>query len=280
MKLFKKLTIALTLITAVTSASQAQRRLPESHQEQHNSLLANQLPATSPFKFENNDRLMQEVRDRERESMIDSDVFTQFWNSQSVNPYGNAVVIPDHKNIDVSEFHIPVPGRVTSGYGYRPRFRRVHKGIDLNLAVGDTVRAAFSGKVRLTRYERKGYGYYVVLRHENGMETVYGHLSRFLVKPDQYVRAGEPIALGGNTGRSTGPHLHFETRYLGIPINPAAIIDFENKVPHKDIFAFDKKTYGKSQNYAPSKAKRKSYASKSRTSKKKSTARRRTTAKK
>ena len=165
---------------------------------------------------------------------------------------------------------------MTSNYGYRPRFRRVHKGIDLNLAVGDTVRAAFSGKVRLTKYERKGYGYYVVLRHENGMETVYGHLSRFLVKPDQYVRAGEPIALGGNTGRSTGPHLHFETRYLGIAINPAAIIDFENKVPPKDIFAFDKRTYGKSQNYAPAKAKRKSYASKSRSSKKKSTARRRT----
>ncbi len=116
----------------------------------------------------------------------------------------------------------------------------------------------------MTKYERRGYGYYVVMRHPNGLETVYGHLSRFLVKPDQVVKAGDPIALGGNTGRSTGPHLHFETRFMGIAINPAAIIDFENGVPHKDEFAFDKKTYNKSQTYAPAKKKtttKKRYAS-------------------
>lgn len=129
----------------------------------------------------------------------------------------------------------------------------MHRGIDLHLRVGDTVRAAFTGKVRLTKFQRKGYGYYVVIRHENGLETVYGHLSKFLVKPNQTVKAGDPIALGGNTGKSTGPHLHFETRYLGLAINPAAIIDFENRVPHKDIFTFDKSTYEKSQKYGPTK---------------------------
>lgn len=276
MILLKKIALTISIIAAVGCAAYAQRRLPATHQQQHNSLLANQLPTTSPFKFENNDRLMKEVRERETaaDAMADAEIFNKFWDSPHVNPYGNAVTVPAHKNIDVSEFHCPVPGAVTSNYGYRPRFRRVHKGIDLSLHVGDTVRAAFSGKVRLTKYEGRGYGYYVVLRHDNGMETVYGHLSRFLVKPDQFVQAGQPIALGGNTGRSTGPHLHFETRYLGIAINPAAIIDFDNKVPHKDIFAFDKRTYGKIQSYVPSKAKRKAYASKSKYKKSKTAKRR------
>lgn len=176
--------------------------------------------------------------------------------------------IPTVKDIDVSTYVPPVPGAITSNYGYRPRFRRVHRGTDLRLSIGDTVVSAFDGKVRLTKYEGRGYGYYVVIRHDNGMETVYGHLSKFLVKPNQRVKAGEPIALGGNTGRSTGPHLHFETRFMGLPINPAAIIDFENGVPHKDIFTFDHKTYKQSQKYGPVKrstAKRKSKVRKSKT---------------
>ena len=129
----------------------------------------------------------------------------------------------------------------------------MHKGIDLKVQIGDTIRAAFDGKVRLTKYERKGYGYYVIVRHENGLETVYGHLSKFLVKPDEYVKAGDPIALGGNTGRSTGPHLHFETRYMGYAINPAAIFDFANQTTHTDEFTFNKNTYKNSRDYSPKK---------------------------
>ena len=128
----------------------------------------------------------------------------------------------------------------------------------------DTVRAAFDGKVRLTRFERGGYGFYVIVRHENGLETVYGHLSRFLVQPDQFVKAGTPIALSGNTGRSTGPHLHFETRFMGVAINPEAIFDFENRVTHTDVFTFNKNKYTESRNYAP----RKSYTASSSTSSK------------
>ena len=155
----------------------------------------------------------------------------------------------------MSKYAMPVPGIITSRYGYRPRFRRMHKGIDLRLRTGDTVRAAFSGKVRLTKYERGGYGFYVVLRHDNGMETVYGHLSRFLVKPDQRVEVGQPIALGGSTGHSTGPHLHFETRFMGIAINPEAIFDFENQTTHTDVYTFNKNSYENSRNYAPSRYK-------------------------
>ena len=142
---------------------------------------------------------------------------------------------------------------MTSHYGYRPQFGRTHKGVDLRSAVGETVYSAFSGRVRLTRFERSGYGFYVIVRHENGLETVYGHLSRFLVKPDQYVKAGQPIALSGNTGRSTGPHLHFETRFMGYAINPEAIFDFSNRCTHTDSYTFSKSTYTKAREYAPSK---------------------------
>eukprot|EP00825_Cyclidium_porcatum_P042418 TRINITY_DN5800_c0_g1_i6.p2 TRINITY_DN5800_c0_g1~~TRINITY_DN5800_c0_g1_i6.p2 ORF type:complete len:210 (+),score=12.36 TRINITY_DN5800_c0_g1_i6:3-632(+) len=83
-----------------------------------------------------------------------------------------------------------------------------------------------------------GYGYYVVIRHTNGLETVYGHLSKQLVSPDQVVKAGEIIALGGNTGHSTGSHLHFETRFLGIAINPALMFDFPNQDVVADSYTF------------------------------------------
>ncbi|MDE6813785.1 MAG: M23 family metallopeptidase [Duncaniella sp.] len=255
MKFVKLNTLLAALLTSAAAfTAQAQLKLPASHTKQHNSLIANQKPSVNPFKIENNDLLLNQIK--EREAKLNNEIYASFWENEHVNPYGTAVTIPEHKDIDVSEYTTPTPGYITSNYGYRSRFGRMHYGIDLKLQVGDTVRAAFTGKVRLTKYDGRGYGYYVVIRHENGLETVYGHLSRFLVKPDQFVKAGDPIALGGNTGRSTGAHLHFETRYLGIPINPAAIIDFENGVPHKDVFAFDKRTYGKSQKYTSSKRKK------------------------
>ena len=118
--------------------------------------------------------------------------------------------------------------KITDVFGYRPRRRRGHYGLDIKVYVGDTIRAAFDGKVRVVKNQgRRGYGKYVVIRHDNGLETIYGHLSKQLVEVDQLVKAGEPIALGGNTGRSTGSHLHFETRFLGKPLNPALMFDFE-----------------------------------------------------
>ncbi len=179
------------------------------------------------------------------------EIYNSNWDTLHVNPFRNTdIEFPDAYNIDCSSFTMPIDHeqiRITSKYG--PRRRRMHRGIDLGLHVGDTVRAAFDGKVRIKSYERKGYGYYLVLRHPNGLETVYGHLSKFLVRENQVIRAGEPIALGGNTGRSTGAHLHFETRFLGKDLNPAEIIDFENKVPHKDEYVFQNiKINGKKSN--------------------------------
>ena len=115
--------------------------------------------------------------------------------------------------------HLPLKQNliVTSGYGMRGN--RKHYGVDFKLNVGDTVCSAFCGKVRITKWDNS-YGYVVVVRHYNMSETVYAHLSKILVAINQEVSVGEPIALGGNTGRSSGPHLHFELRYKGFPINP------------------------------------------------------------
>lgn len=149
------------------------------------------------------------------------------------------VIMPLVKNNEKKYFH-PFLGKVTSRFGLR-RYR-YHYGIDVNLNTGDTVVAAFDGMVRMSRYHY-GYGNMVVLRHDNGLETVYAHFSRRLVDVNQVVKAGEPIGLGGNTGRSFGSHLHFEVRYLGLPFNPEAIIDFENGILLKDTLVLTAKHF-------------------------------------
>lgn len=136
----------------------------------------------------------------------------------------NGNVSPD--TILLSNYCHPAKFRVSSNYGKRRR--RMHYGVDLSYPTGTPVVAAFDGIVRCSKASAGGYGQLIVLRHDNGLETYYGHLSRRLVNPGQVVRAGDTIGLGGNTGRSYGSHLHFETRYLGTPFNPNKIIDFAN----------------------------------------------------
>lgn len=163
------------------------------------------------------------------------------WKNKDVNPYKVEIKnLDDSVKIDCSEYHHPIEGAITSNFG--PRRSRFHYGIDLRVNVGDDIYAAFEGKVRVTSYDRYGYGYYVIIRHNNGLETLYGHLSQIKVVPNQNVKAGDVIGLAGNTGRSTGPHLHFETRYLGNAINPKNIIDFTNYVPYNDTYLICKKT--------------------------------------
>jgi murein DD-endopeptidase MepM/ murein hydrolase activator NlpD len=120
----------------------------------------------------------------------------------------------------------PVAGGPTARFGRRGY--RYHYGIDTRLRTGDPVYSVFDGVVRIAR-RSPTYGFLVVVRHHNGLETYYAHLSRLLVTPGQEIRAGELIGLGGNTGRSRGSHLHFEVRYLGEPLNPEDIIDFEKR---------------------------------------------------
>ncbi len=240
--------VAIMAIAANTTIAQ-NLQSAKNNSRMHANLLARQSRIQDQIKLEEAQKYASQLYEEEEP---EPDIYTEGWESDRVNPYKNANV-PQTKVIDVRGFHMPIKGNfITSPYGYRPAFRRTHKGVDMRSAVGDTVYAAFTGKVRLTKFERGGYGFYVILRHDNGLETVYGHLTRFLVQPNQYVKAGQPIALSGNTGRSTGPHLHFETRFMGYAINPAAIIDFANRTTHTDSYTFNKNNYTESRSYTPS----------------------------
>ncbi len=163
------------------------------------------------------------------------------WSNQSVRFKSE---MPDSFRIDLTGFVMPTTNtRITDVFGYRRRRGRRHNGLDIKVQKGDTIYAAFDGKVRITSYQRRGYGHYVVIRHNNGLETVYAHLSKKLVIEEQNVKAGQPIGLGGNTGRSTGSHLHFETLFCGTPLNPALMFDFEKQDVTGDFYMFRKKQY-------------------------------------
>lgn len=161
------------------------------------------------------------------------------WNNVYAHKAKN---VPDSFRISLRNFCMPTVSRVvTSNFG--SRWGRQHKGIDIKVYIGDTIRAAFSGKVRMVKYNPGGYGKYIVIRHPNGLETIYGHLSKQLVSEDQEVRAGDVIGLGGNTGRSTGSHLHFETRLCGLALNPALMFDFRNQDVVGYYYVFNSRTH-------------------------------------
>ncbi|MCX7954486.1 MAG: M23 family metallopeptidase [Bacteroidales bacterium] len=152
-----------------------------------------------------------------------------FWDTLNFNPYKtNIEFLNTNYIIDLQydKFTFPVrSNNVSSKFGWRNK--KFHTGIDISLKNGDTVFSIMEGKVRFCGYY-KGYGNVVVIRHSNGLESVYAHLSKIFVKNNKYVESNFPIGLGGSSGKTTGPHLHFELRFLGIPIDPLEIIDTEN----------------------------------------------------
>ena len=199
----------------------------------------NQMLAIEPDRFENIEKMTQEqdstniyhdLLQDETDDLMENhpadNLYNYIWTCERLNPYKISIdSLPDSINIDFSTYHSPIKGYITSHFGTR-RYR-FHYGTDVKLFVGDTVVSSFSGKVRIIDYDKRGYGHYVVVRHDNGLETVYAHLSKVLVKLDELVEGGQPIALVGNTGRSTGSHLHYEMRILGNPLNPAKLVNFE-----------------------------------------------------
>lgn len=219
-------TFAISMLLAVTSTTANAQ-----------DLLARQAPVDR--KMAAVDTIMlRNITMREELESPSADLYAN-WDNKYAH---RATELPETYKIDLRHFTMPTTSRViTSNFG--SRWGRQHKGLDIKVYIGDTIRAAFSGKVRIVRYEAGGYGKYIVIRHNNGLETIYGHLSKQLVEENQEVRSGEVIGLGGNTGRSTGSHLHFETRLCGVALNPALMFDFRAQDVTGDYYAFNKDTY-------------------------------------
>ena len=218
-------TFAITFITLSAAPAHAQ------------DLLARQAPVDRKMKAVDT-LMLKSVAVREEMENPAAELYED-WN----NIYAHrATELPESYRINLKHFCMPTPSRViTSNFGYR--WGRQHEGLDIKVYIGDTIRAAFSGKVRMVKYDGRGYGKYVVIRHNNGLETLYGHMSAQLVEENQVVRAGEPVGLGGNTGRSTGSHLHFETRLCGVAINPALMFDFREQDVVGDSYLFRRDSY-------------------------------------
>ena len=178
---------------------------------------------------------------RNRAVAKDSTIFEKYWDTSSLFPYQSVDMssMPQSVVIDLIDstksYHYPYKGAVNPRGKYGPRRGRRHQGVDLPLKTGDSVYATFCGRVRISKYVR-GYGNLIIIRHDNGLETYYGHLSERLVEPGTWVEAGHVIGLGGSTGRSTGPHLHFETRYYGQAFDPERLIDFKNGTLCRETF--------------------------------------------
>ena len=232
------LTFALSAVLIITNLPAVQAQ----------DLLARQAPVDHRLKAVDSVSIKKLIvrEGTSEEDLLSQDLYSDSWETRYVHAYGK-MKTPDTYKIDLRGFAMPTPSRkITSRYGYRAQFHREHKGLDIKVYTGDTIMAAFDGKVRVVRYEANGYGKFVVIRHSNGLETVYGHLSKQLVSTNQIVKAGQPIGLGGNTGRSFGSHLHFETRLLGTPINPELLFDFPNQDVTGDFYVFNKRGGGKS----------------------------------
>ena len=153
----------------------------------------------------------------------------------NIKDFNEEIQMKLYDELQGQSWHAPIkPSKINSKYGMRRS--RWHHGSDLDLEIGDSVFAVFDGIVRIAKVNRGGYGNYVLIRHKNGFETLYGHLDEYHVKEGMEVKAGELIGKGGNTGRSTGPHLHFEMRYWGHSIDPTHIFDFQQaKITTQDF---------------------------------------------
>ena len=180
-------------------------------------------------------------------------VFDVHWNETQTNPYGiEQSNLPSQWSIwlvdSLDQYHCPFQGTVHYRGKFGVRRGRRHQGVDLPLKTGDPIYAAFTGKVRMSKYFG-AFGNLVVIRHDNGLETFYAHLSKRSVEVGDWVNAGDVIGLGGSTGRSTGPHLHFETRYNGFAFDPQWLIDFEKGLLRHRLFVLKKKYFNIYSNY-------------------------------
>lgn len=204
------------------------------------------MPADTSKKIFHSDNVASEYMDDEDENEEVHSEISELYGDFDNNvvhqyKYKDVFLTRDSLVIDLKneKFILPFDGKINSHYGWR-RYRP-HYGTDIDLNKGDSVKCAFDGVVRYANKKVKGYGQVIIVRHFNGFETVYAHLSKILVSPNDTIKAGDIIGLGGNSGRSTGPHLHFEIRCLGVPINTEDIIDYDNHCLKSAQFILTKK---------------------------------------
>lgn len=245
MNLLYKMWLSVVAAMSITGCLMANNDVvPQVHRDIHRILQEQQ--NTAQFFFSMTDSVATIEGEQPFDLYPALDLYSE-WNDNFDPMSGKRPTnVPNNVQIDLAGWFAPIKGQITSPFGWRKR--RMHKGVDIKLYTGDTVRAAFDGRVRICRFERRGYGNYYVIRHENGLETIYGHLSKHIVKPDQYVKAGQAIGLGGSTGRSTGPHLHFEMRYMGVALDPSELINFDTFRPHEQIYSLNRKQAEWAQN--------------------------------
>lgn len=180
-------------------------------------------------------------------------IFDEYWSSSVADPYDlEQADLPEQWSIwcvdSLSQYHCPYKGEIHPRGKFGVRRGRRHQGVDIPLKTGDPIYATFTGKVRISKY-MGAYGNVIIIRHENGIETFYAHLSKRLVERDEWVNAGDVIGYGGSTGRSTGPHLHFETRYQGFAFDPQWLIDFKTGNLRHRLFVLKKKYFSIYSNY-------------------------------
>lgn len=202
-------------------------------------------PETKVIMFSNN--TWEYFRPSTDNRLAKLDVYKYNWDTNSVFSYRNIELtqIPDVVELKLakklSEFHPPIIGSVYSKYG--PRRRRNHNGVDIPLKIGEPIYSTFEGKVRYASFNTGGFGYLVIVRHPNGLETWMAHLSKVNCKVGDFVKAGQVVGFGGSTGRSRGPHLHFEMRYQDQTFDPEFLIDFENGQLKYMTFALEKQFF-------------------------------------
>ncbi len=182
--------------------------------------------------------------------LINDLIFMNDWSNSALFMNKKIADLPDEINLSLlsesETFRLTWYGRMNSVFGNR--WGKQHEGLDLHLNFGDSVVSAFDGIVRYAKPNSGGYGNCIVIRHKNGLETLYGHLSSINITENQFVKSGQFIGLGGSTGHSTGPHLHFETRYKGNSFDPQLLIDVSTQELKNSIVIIDKSDLIK-QNY-------------------------------
>ncbi len=202
------------------------------------------------FKYQISDSLVYDKAFVKAHQIIEDtipqpiDIKAEHWNTTVYNPFKNEVVTyPIQLKFKDSSYSSPISRHkvVTSRFGWRKG--RAHKGIDIDLVTGDSVYAMFDGIVRFAKYNT-GHGRTVIVRHYNGLETVYAHLSKYGVKANDTVRSGQYIGKGGVSGNARGSHLHLVVNYKGVAIHPEYLFNFDthNTIKAQELWVTKKWT--------------------------------------